>query len=134
MALSEKRLLERALDAEERLDKAKARIDDLESRLKAAMGADPSTATRALSWVGRAETSERLVAEVLRLVDQRSLPSTDLPAGWVARAEAQMRSVAILKRDQAKLGEKPPDEEYWTRFRTEGVYVRDSAGNIIRRR
>lgn len=106
--------IRRALDAEDARDEALKRINDLEHRLKAAINADPTTASRALSWIGRAERSEALVAEVLRYVRQRSISQTDLPGGWVARAQAQMKSVEILNRDLAPLAEKP--EESWEQY------------------
>ncbi len=111
-------LLERALASEEALDRALGRVADLESRMRGALNADPTTASRALSWVGRAEQAERLLEEVLRFVSQRSLNTTDFPPGWVTRAEAQVKAVGILKRDQEKFAERP-DDDYWTRYTDE---------------
>ena len=110
----ERQLLERALRAEEARDEAERRAADMEVRLRGALNADPSTATRALSWVGRAEAAEQLVSAVLRHVGQRSLEATALPPGWVSRATAQMKAVEVLQRDLQHLIERPPDTDYWT--------------------
>lgn len=107
-------LLQRALDAEDERDELRVRVADLEGRLKSALNADPTTATRALSWISRAETGEGLISEVLRYVAQRSLSSTDLPAGWVARAEAQVASVRVMTRDLRELTEQP--DEKWADY------------------
>lgn len=116
-------LLQRALDAEDERDALLARIADLESRFKSALNADPTTASRALSWIGRAENAEALVREVLRYVEQRSVSATDLPGGWVARAEAQIKAVDILVRDMRELTERP--DETWADY-TERVTGRRS--------
>lgn len=108
-------LLERALSAEDALELALKRVADLEMRVRGALNADPTTASRALSWVGRAEQAEALLEEVLRFVSQRSLNTMDFPSGWVTRAEAQIKAVGILKRDQEKFAERP-DDDYWTRY------------------
>lgn len=111
---------------------AEERVADLLLRLKAAMGMDATTAAAALSWIGRAETSEKLVAEVLQHVTSRQLNGFDLPRSWVARAEAQQRSVAILKRDQAALAERPPDGT--ARALGSVMYDRNGQGQITGRR
>lgn len=108
-------LLERALTAEEGLERALARIADLELRMRGALNADPTTASRALSWVGRAELAEGLLGEAMRFVRQRSLNTQDFPPGWVARTEAQLASVVLLKRDQERFAERP-DDDYWTTY------------------
>lgn len=107
-------LLQRALDAEDERDELQRRLTDMEGRFKAALNADPTTASRALSWIGRAERSEDLIRQVLGYVKQRSLSSTDLPNGWVARAEAQIAAVRILERDMRELTEKP--DETWADY------------------
>lgn len=112
--MDKQELLKRALDAEDEREHLHSRIHDLEGRLKAALNADPTTASRALSWIGRAEQAEALVHEVLRYVAQRSLSSTDLPNGWVPRAEAQLKSVEILVRDMKELAERP--NETWVDY------------------
>lgn len=111
-------LLERALEAEERADALQQRADDLASRLRAAINAEPTTATRALSWVQRAEQAEGLVGDIVRLLDQRSLSGTDLPPGWEARARSQLKAVELLRRDQAEMAERPKGEAdaYWTTY------------------
>jgi hypothetical protein len=110
-------ILDRALEAEDRAEKAEKRVRDLEGRLRAALSADPTTASRALSWIGRAEQAERLIEELMRFIDQRAIDTRDFPGGWVARAQAQMRAVDILRRDQAEMAEKPENaDEYWTTF------------------
>lgn len=131
-----KSLLERALEAQEENDKLRERVADLESRLKAALNADPSTASRALSWIGRAEQAETLVRQVLLFVKQRSLDTTHFPPGWVARAEAQIKTVEVLERDLRHLAERPPDDDYWTTFddpKGRPGVVRDSDGWMHRR-
>lgn len=130
-------LLNRALDAEDRVERAERRIEDLKSRLRGALDADPTTASRALAWIGRAEQAESLLAEVLRYVKQRSLDTRDFPPGWVSRAEAQMRAVEILRRDMADMAERPDNsEEYWTTFvdslERRGI-VKDTDGWMHRR-
>lgn len=110
-------LLERALAAEEARDEAARKLAVLEGRLRAALNADPTTASRALSWIGRAEAAETLVKQVLRYVDQRSLASSALPPGWVARAEAQMRALKILQRDMPDLDKPSQDpDEIWATY------------------
>lgn len=103
-------LLDRALAAEDRADQLEERVKDLETRLKGALNADPTTAIRALSWMYRAENGERLIQEIVR---DHKLNSIDLPAGWLARAEAQLAALAILKRDQEAIAERPGDNESW---------------------
>lgn len=104
-------LLERANEAEDRADALQRQVDALRGSLQAALNMDPTAASRAVAWVGRAENSERLVGEVLRYVKQRSITSIELPPGWVTRAEAQLRAVEIMHRD---LGLERPDEgDYW---------------------
>lgn len=110
-------ILDRALEAEDRAERAEKRVADLEGRLRAALSADPTTASRALSWIGRAEQAEDLVAELLRYIDQRAIETGHFPPGWVTRAQSQMKAVAILRRDQAEMAEKPENaDEYWTTF------------------
>ncbi len=105
--------LDRAVAAEDRAEKAEEHVERLRRAVSAAMAMDPTTASQALSWIGRAENAERLVERVLLHVKQRSLSTTDLPPGWLAQAEAQMKSVEILRRDQEQLAERPADEDYW---------------------
>lgn len=127
------------LAAQERADAAEARSADLESRLRAALNADPTTASRALSWVSRAECAERLVEQIVAYLDQRSLSSGDLPQGWEATARSQLKAVELLRRDQAKLAERPGGngEEYWTVHQDtlgrRGI-VKDNDGWMHRRR
>jgi hypothetical protein len=109
------KLIERAMLAEDRAEAAEARIADLEMRIKAALGADPTTAIKALSWIGRAEQAEDLLRLALRYVHQQSLSTNDFPPGWIAQAEAQIKSVDILKRDLGHLIERPDESDaYWT--------------------
>lgn len=106
--------LQRAVAAEDRAEKAEAHVAKLKGAVSAALSMDPTTATQALSWIGRAENAEGLVRRVLAHVRQRSLASTDLPPGWVTQAEAQMKSVEILARDHAELAERPAQgDAYW---------------------
>jgi hypothetical protein len=108
-------LLERALLAEELVEGLRERIADLELRVRGAIGADPTTASRALSWVGRAELSENLLIELMRRIDQGSIDTGHFPAGWVARCRAQMKAVEVLRRDQAEMAEPPSNPDaYWT--------------------
>lgn len=107
--------LDKAIKAEARVEELEARVGDLTSRLKAALGADPATAIQALSWVTRAEQGEALVAQIVRYLDQRSLASTDLPDGWEASARALLKALEVLKRDQGEIFERPDDSgAYWT--------------------
>lgn len=106
-------IIDRALAAEEENERLAARCEELTRRLLGALDADPTTASQALSWVGRAEQAEKLLDELLRYIRQRSLDTSHFPPGWVARAMSQMKAVEILKRDQAALAERPPDDDYW---------------------
>ena len=108
--------LDRALEADARAESLAARVADLEQRLRAAINAEPTTASRALSWVGRAESAESLVRQILRFVDQRSLSGHELPDGWVAMARAQMKAVAVMDRDLHALVERPGDGEFWSQI------------------
>jgi len=109
-------LIERAIAAEERAEDAEARIADLEMRIKAALGADPTTAVKALSWIGRAEQAEGLLREMIGHIDTGLVPTgITFPPGWVSRAEAQIKAVEILKRDLGHLVERPEDADaYWS--------------------
>jgi hypothetical protein len=113
-------LLERALAAEERADALVERVSLLERRLRAALNAEPTSATRALSWVGRAENAEALLRELDRFIGQRAIDVTEFPAGWVARVTAQLKLLELLRRDDEKVFERPPDEEWWERYDVEG--------------
>jgi hypothetical protein len=113
-------LLERALAAEERADALVERVSLLERRLRAALNAEPTSATRALSWVGRAENAEALLRELDRFIGQRAIDVTEFPAGWVARVTAQLKLLELLRRDDEKAFERPPDEEWWERYDVEG--------------
>lgn len=106
-------LLDRALAAEEEADKARARAADLEERLRGVLNNDPETATRALSWMTRAENAERLLMELLRWIDSNPSVSELLPTGYSSRLIAQLKLVAILKRDQESFAERPPEDEWW---------------------
>lgn len=106
-------LLKRASEAEDRAEQLQHERDLLRTNVRAALNMDPTSATAALAWIGRAERAEELLADVLRYVKQRSLASIDLPPGWVPRAEAQLRAVEILRRDQAELMERPESGDYW---------------------
>jgi hypothetical protein len=106
-------LLERALAAEERADAAEARLADLEARLRSAINADPTTASRALSWIGRAEEAERLLRQLMLFIEQRSIDTREFPGGWVERTRSQLRAVDILNRDLHHLVERPEDDDYW---------------------
>lgn len=105
--------LDRALAAEEQVENLKARVRDLEERLKGVLGSDPTTAIRALAWMSRAENGEGLIGQILTSARAGEIKSTDLPPGWLARAEAQISALAILKRDQAEMAEAPGDGESW---------------------
>lgn len=99
-------ILERALKAEEALEAAEERIADLTSRLQGVLNNEPESASRALSWVGRAQNAEKLLLEIVQA-------KLEMPPPLAARVRAQLQSVVILRRDQAALGEKPPDEAWW---------------------
>lgn len=106
--------LRRAIEAEEKLERAQERVVDLERRLRASLNADATTASQALSWVSRAEAAEKLLAELMHYINQRSIETGHFPPGWVASAQAQLKAVEILKRDLDKLAERPSEEDYWT--------------------
>src|SRR6267378_8317594 len=113
MASQAERLLQRALDAEDQLRSAQERIDSLESRLRAVFSSDPTSATRALAWMGRAQNSEHLLNLLMKWVTENPSVEDLLPRGFVERVRAQLHSVEVLKRDQEAFGEKPPDDEWW---------------------
>lgn len=106
-------LLERALAAEEERDEARGRISDLEQRLIAVLGSDPTSASRALSWMSRAENSETLLRELAVWLENNKSVGDLLPSGFATRLRTQLKTVEILKRDQAALAEKPPEGEWW---------------------
>lgn len=129
-------LLERWHEALDEQEALRARIKDLEERMVAALNADPSTATQALAWIGRAESAESLLKELKRYIDQRSVDRGQFPNGFVTRLEAQLKSVEILTRDQARLAERPVDDDYWTTDvdpKGRRFVVRDSSGWMRRR-
>src|ERR1700746_4054536 len=84
--------------------------------MQAPLGADPTSACNALSWVTRAEQAEKLLLELLPRIAQRSINTRDFPAGWVAKANAQMATVEIIRRDQVEMFERPPYDAYWTTY------------------
>lgn len=108
--------LQRALDAEEQLGSAQERITSLESRLRAVLSNDPASATRALAWMGRAQNSEHLLNLLMKWVTENPSVEELLPRGFVQRVRAQLHSVEVLRRDMEAFGEKPPDEEWWTKW------------------
>lgn len=112
--MSARALLERALAAEERADNAEEQLARIRQRLNAAIGAEPGTASAALAWMARARLAENLVREVLRHVDQRSLTSTDLPDGWVTRAQSQITAADITDRDMGPVDR--AEEQGWAPF------------------
>lgn len=107
------RWLERALAAEDQLESANARVAELEARLRSALNAEPTSASRALSWITRAQEAERFL---LAITADAKIMAT-LPPPLRTRIEAQLRTVEILRRDQARFGESPTDEEYWETWR-----------------
>jgi hypothetical protein len=108
-----KALLDRCLAAEDAKRELEERIADLQGRLRSVLKSEPTTAARALSWIGRSEQAEGLLREIVKHrfdAEEKAL----LPPGWLARAEAQLKSVEILVRDQKSLAEKPADQtEEW---------------------
>jgi hypothetical protein len=108
------RWLERALEAEEALEVANERIADLTARIKSALNAEPESASRALSWIGRAQNAEKLLMEIVR---KGNLTDGVFPRELRTRIEAQLKTVEILRRDQEALGERPPGEEWWETWR-----------------
>lgn len=109
-------LLDRALDAEERLESAQARIADLESRLRGVLGAEPESAVRALAWMSRAENAEKLLIELARYLDENPSLIELLPTGYDTRLRTQLRTVEIQRRDQETMGEKPAEDEWWSGY------------------
>jgi hypothetical protein len=116
--------LERALAAEDQVETLKDRVADLESRLRGALNSDPTTAVKAMSWMHRAENGEQLIKEAALAVKRGEIKSTDLPSGWLARAEAQIAALEILGRDQAELMGEPGDES-WEKMRDGQIRVID---------
>jgi hypothetical protein len=107
--------LERALAAEDQVEALQTRVKDLEDRLKGVLNTDPTTATRALAWMHRAENGEDLIGAVLTSARAGEINSTALPPGWLARAEAQMKALDILRRDEKQLMD-APDDETWEQW------------------
>lgn len=118
-------LLDKALAAEEALEVAQARITDLEGRLRGVLNTNPETASRALAWVQRTENAERLLLELRRWLDENPSVADLLPTGFVSRMMAQLKSVAILKRDQEAFGERPPEDEWWLGWQDDTRFTRD---------
>jgi hypothetical protein len=118
-------LLDRALQAEEEADRQRLRADDLELRLRGVLNTEPTTASRAFAWVSRAENSERLLLELLRYIDENPSVAELLPTGFATRLMVQLKSVAILKRDQAVFGERPPDDEWWQSWKDDQRFFLD---------
>lgn len=116
--MSARAFLERALAAEDRAEAAEAALADMRRRLNAAVGADPTSATHALGWMARAHLAENLLREVLRYVDQRSLPATDLPDGWVPRARSQLAAADISDRDVTNM-DRAAEQQSWAPFTNE---------------
>lgn len=125
-----KSLLNRAVAAEDRVEELEREVADMRSRLKGAIGADPTTAVAALGWVYRCERAESLLGEIVHYLDQRSLTSTQLPDGWEARARAQIKAAEIARRDQQGFERPALGDQYWTTYVTEDGTRR----NIIERR
>lgn len=107
------RLLDRALAAEEVADELRERVGDLEHRLKGVLNNDPETATRAFAWLQRCENAERLLLELRAWLRQNPSVGELLPTGYADRVKAQLKIVEILRRDQASLGERLPEDEWW---------------------
>lgn len=116
MSETERELLRRALDAEDRCEALQARVDDLLGRLRGAMNWDPTSAVQALAWVGRAEQAEALLLELGQYVNQRSVDRGQFPNAYITRVEALLKTVAILRRDQAEMAEKPVGDDYWVTY------------------
>lgn len=116
--------LERALLAEEEADRLRERIADLEDRLRGVLNNDPETASRALSWMQRCENAESLLLELLGYLDTNPSVTDLLPTGYASRVTAQLKTVAILKRDQQALGERPPEDEWWQSWRDDKRFTR----------
>jgi hypothetical protein len=76
----------------------------------AVLSAEPTTASRALSWISRAEQAEYLVKWILEDAPKQPL---ELPAGWLSIATSLVYSVEILREDQKKY-EGP--EETWEHY------------------
>lgn len=117
-------LLERALLAEEAADKLRERISDLEDRLRGVLNNDPETASRALAWMQRAENAERLLLELRGWLDQNPSVADLLPTGYASRMTAQLKTIAILKRDQQALGERPAEDEWWQSWKDDKRFTR----------
>lgn len=123
MSDSSRQLLERALQAEDELEARDERIEDLTGRLKAVLNNEPESASRALSWIGRAENAESLLIELVKKLSDGRVPMEALgedARSLITRIKAQLHTVTILRRDQAALGEKPPDNEWWESWKDEG--------------
>lgn len=110
-------MLERAIAAEDRAEELEIELADVRGRLKAVVGADPTTAVSALGWMMRCQRAEKLLGDVVRYVDQRALPGTQLPPGWETRARAQLKAAEIAARDEEGF-DRPSDDEYWSEYQT----------------
>lgn len=113
--------LDRALDAEDRLESAQERIADLESRLRGVLGAEPESAVRALAWMSRAENAERLLLELAKYLAENPSLIELLPSGFDVRLRTQLNAVEIQRRDQQTMGERPPDDEWWQSWRNDDI-------------
>lgn len=116
--------LAHAVALETQLEFYRKRAEDLEKRIKAVLNSEPESASRALSWIGRAEQSEKLLIEIA--LDPKI--AATLPPSLLTRIKAQLHTVVILRRDQEAMGERPSEEEWWQSWReAEGRVTRTSA-------
>lgn len=100
------------------LAEAREKNAELITRLRGVLGSDPTEATRAMTWVTRAQEAEKLLLELTEWI--RNNPSIEglLPWGFPHKLRAQLKTIEILHRDQESLGERPGDDEWWTRYAT----------------
>lgn len=116
MELSRRELLDRVLMAEARVEELERELADARLRVRAAVGADPTTAVSALGYINRCERAEELLALMLYSIDQGWHREGRLPDGWEARARAQVQAAKVARRKEEEEGFRRPDESaaYWT--------------------
>jgi hypothetical protein len=115
--------LDRALSAEDKAEKLETELTRLKRALSAAVDLDLDGAVMALSWVNRAEAAEALLAE---LIECRTVEPNTLPAGWLARAQVQMRVAGIAQ----SFAGRPRADDYWATI--DAPEARDGTRHVVR--
>lgn len=113
-------LLERAIAAEDRAESLQGELAGMRSRVKGALGADPTTAVQALGWLTRCNNAEALLLELVEHLNTHPVSARDLPDGWEPRARAQVKAAQVARREQREIGfDRLDDDDYWLEFQTE---------------